>query len=111
MYASPSQSIGPVVETDALRSPVFPSPGGSLACPPLPPDHLGPGSFGPHFGDNGPSDSAQAAASGCRLRRSAADRQAAHCASQDLYSHGAPRCYPPSKVTQPFRTVCQIRAL
>ena len=67
--------------------------GGSLACPPLLPDHLGPGSLAPNIGDHGPSDSALAAARGWRLRRPAADRHAARCASRDLCSgarHSAP---------------------
>src|SRR5215510_7758347 len=38
------------------------------------------------IGDFGPSDSALAAASGGRLRRPAADRHAARCASRDLCS-------------------------
>jgi hypothetical protein len=49
------------------------------------------------IGDFGPSDSALAAARGWRLRRPAADRHAARCASRDLCSGGAPRRYPPSK--------------
>ena len=48
------------------------------------------------IGDFGPSDSALAASSGWRLRRPAADRHAARCASRDLCSGGAPRRYPPS---------------
>jgi phosphatidylserine/phosphatidylglycerophosphate/cardiolipin synthase-like enzyme len=67
--------------------------GGSLACPPLPPNHQRPGSLAPNLGDHGPSDSALAAASGWRLRRPAADRHAARCASRDLCSgarHSAP---------------------
>jgi hypothetical protein len=60
--------------------------GSSLACPPLPQNHLGPGSLAPHFGDHGPSDSALAAARGWRLRRPAADWHAACCASRDLCS-------------------------
>src|SRR5256886_15835007 len=48
------------------------------------------------IGDFGPSDSALAAARGWRLRRPAADRHAARCASRDLCSGGAPRRYPPS---------------
>src|SRR2546430_2535646 len=50
------------------------------------------------IGDFGPSDSALAAARGWRLRRPAADRHAARCASRDLCSGGAPRRYPPSRV-------------
>src|SRR5262249_53938589 len=50
------------------------------------------------IGDFGPSDSALAAARGWRLRRTAADRHAARCASRDLCSGGAPRRYPPSEV-------------
>src|SRR5262245_11877042 len=38
------------------------------------------------IGDFGPSDSALAAASGWRLRRTAADRHAARCAFRDLCS-------------------------
>jgi len=49
------------------------------------------------IGDCGPSDSALAASSGWRLRRPAADRPAARCASRDLCSGGAPRRYPPSE--------------
>src|SRR3989454_10409416 len=52
----------------------------------------------PLTGETGPSDSALAAARGWRLRRPAADRHAARCASRDLCSGGAPRRYPPSKV-------------
>ena len=48
------------------------------------------------IGDFRPSDSALAASSGWRLRRPAADRHAARCASRDLCSGGAPRRYPPS---------------
>src|SRR5256885_813599 len=51
------------------------------------------------IGQNGPSDSARAAARGWRLRRPAADRHAARCASRDLCSGGAPRRYTPSSVT------------
>src|SRR6266478_1340765 len=50
------------------------------------------------IGQNGPSDSALAAARGWRLRRPAADRHAARCASRDLCSGGAPRRYTPSEV-------------
>jgi len=67
--------------------------GSSLACPPLPPNHLRPGSLAPNFGDHGPSDSALTASSGWRLHRPAADRHAARCASRDLCSgarHSAP---------------------
>ena len=39
-----------------------------------------------------------AASSGCRLRRSAADRHASRYASRDLCSGGAPRRYPLSAV-------------
>src|SRR5262249_14936497 len=46
-----------------------------------------------HFGS---SDSALAASSGWRLRRTAADRHATRCASRNLCSGGAPRRYPPS---------------
>ena len=48
------------------------------------------------IGDFGPSDSARAAARGWRLRRPAAERHAARCASRDLCSGGALRRYPPS---------------
>src|SRR5262249_34198155 len=47
-----------------------------------------------HFGS---SDSALAASSGWRLRRTAADRHATRCASRNLCSGGAPRRYPPSE--------------
>src|SRR2546430_8599660 len=53
------------------------------------------------IGQNGPSDSARAAARGWRLRRPAADRHAARCASRDLCSGGAPRRYTPSAVHPP----------
>src|SRR5262245_40614109 len=52
----------------------------------------------PIMGKDGPSDSALAAARGWRLRRTAADRHAARCASRALCSGGAPRRYSPSKV-------------
>ena len=68
-------------------------PGGSLACPSLPPHHPSPGSLAPNIGDHGPSDSALAASSGWRLHRLAADRHAARYASRDLCSgarHSAP---------------------
>ena len=42
------------------------------------------------IGDFGPSDSALAAARGWRLRRPAADRHAARCASRDLCSGARP---------------------
>src|SRR5262245_20011710 len=45
----------------------------------------------PIMGKDGPSDSALAAARGWRLRRTAADRHAARCASRALCSGGAPR--------------------
>jgi len=48
------------------------------------------------IGDFGPSDSALAAGRVGRLRRPAADRHAARCASRDLCSGGAPRLYTPS---------------
>src|SRR4030088_338724 len=51
------------------------------------------------IGDFGPSDSALAASSGWRLRRTVADRHAARCASRDLCSGGAPRRYSPSAVS------------
>ena len=65
------------------------------------------------IGDFGPSDSALAAARGWRLRRTAADRHAARCASRDLCSGGAPRRYPPSSVRSPgacpiFMSAAQI---
>ena len=50
----------------------------------------------PIMGKDGPSDSALAAARGWRLRRTAADRHAARCASRALCSGGAPRRYSPS---------------
>ena len=50
----------------------------------------------PITGEDGPSDSALAAARGGRLRRPAADRHAARCASRALCSGGAPRRYSPS---------------
>src|SRR5262249_19560006 len=46
----------------------------------------------------GPSASALAAASGGRLRRPAAERHAARCASRALCSGGAPWRYSPSQV-------------
>src|ERR1700704_4998922 len=52
------------------------------------------------IGDFGPSDSALAASSGWRLRRTVADRHAARCASRDLCSGGAPRRYSPSEVSE-----------
>src|SRR5215468_9828960 len=54
-----------------------------------------------HFGS---SDSALAASSGWRLRRTAADRHATRCASRNLCSGGAPRRYPPSEVEEPDET-------
>src|SRR5438309_1608161 len=48
------------------------------------------------IGEFGPSDSALAAARGWRLRRAAADRHAARCASRALCSGGAPWRYTPS---------------
>ena len=50
------------------------------------------------IGEDGPSDSARAASSGGRLRRPAAERHAARCASRALCSGGAPRRYSPSMV-------------
>ena len=50
----------------------------------------------PIMGKDGPSDSALAASSGWRLRRAAAERHAARCASRSLCSGGAPRRYSPS---------------
>jgi hypothetical protein len=50
----------------------------------------------PLTGKNGPSDSALAATRGGRLRRPAAERHAARCASRALCSGGAPRRYSPS---------------
>src|SRR2546430_14693141 len=52
------------------------------------------------IGQNGPSDSALAAARGWRLRRPAADRHAARCASRGPCSGGAPRRYTPSKESE-----------
>src|SRR5262245_66593650 len=49
------------------------------------------------MGEDGPSDSALAAARGWRLRRTAVDRHAARCASRALCSGGAPRRYSPSE--------------
>jgi hypothetical protein len=48
------------------------------------------------IGEDGPSDSALAAARDGRLRRPAADRHAARCASRVLCSGGAPWRYSPS---------------
>ena len=56
----------------------------------------------PIMGKDGPSDSALAASSGWRLRRAAAERHAARCASRSLCSGGAPWRYSPSEV-QPYR--------
>ena len=53
----------------------------------------------PILGQDGPSDSALAAARGWRLRRAAADRHAARCASRALCSGGAPWRYTPSSGT------------
>src|SRR6185369_11369028 len=50
------------------------------------------------IGEDGPSDSALAAARDGRLRRPAAERHAARCASRVLCSGGAPRRYSPSAV-------------
>src|SRR3954469_2058711 len=50
------------------------------------------------IGEDGPSDSALAAARDGRLRRPAAERHAARCASQVLCSGGAPWRYSPSRV-------------
>src|SRR5438874_3892791 len=47
------------------------------------------------IGEDGPSDSALAAAHGGRLRRPAAERHAARCASRALCSGGAPWRYSP----------------
>src|SRR4051794_2232355 len=49
------------------------------------------------IGEDGPSDSALAAARDGRLRRPAAERHAARCASRVLCSGGAPWRYSPSK--------------
>ena len=54
----------------------------------------------PIMGEDGPSDSALAASSGGRLRRPAAERHAARCASRVLCSGGAPWRYSPSSVTK-----------
>ena len=54
----------------------------------------------PLMGEDGPSDSALTAARGWRLRRAAADRHAARCASRALCSGGAPRRYSPSSDEQ-----------
>ena len=48
------------------------------------------------IGEDGPSDSALAAARDGRLRRPAAERHAARCASRVLCSGGAPWRYSPS---------------
>ena len=56
-------------------------------------------------GEDGPSDSALAAARGWRLRRAAADRHAARCAARALCSGGAPWRYSPSAET------CFLKAL
>src|SRR4051794_9687614 len=53
------------------------------------------------IGEDGPSDSALAAARDGRLRRPAAERHAARCASRVLCSGGAPWRYSPSKVKSP----------
>src|SRR5207245_5141922 len=60
------------------------------------------------IGQNGPSDSALAAARGWRLRRPAADRHAARCASRDLCSGGAPRRYTPSAETNALENGADI---
>jgi hypothetical protein len=52
------------------------------------------------IGEDGPSDSALAAARDGRLRRPAAERHAARCASRVLCSGGAPWRYSPSKVEE-----------
>src|SRR3954453_18234710 len=49
------------------------------------------------IGEDGPSDSARAAARDGRLRRPAAERHAARCASRVLCSGGAPWRYSPSE--------------
>src|SRR4051812_12702875 len=51
------------------------------------------------IGEDGPSDSALAAARDGRLRRPAAERHAARCASRVLCSGGAPWRYSPSLET------------
>jgi adenine-specific DNA-methyltransferase len=49
------QVMASFAEREGLRGKV---PGGSLACPSLPPHHPRPGSLAPNFGDHGPSDHA-----------------------------------------------------
>src|SRR4051812_40282890 len=51
------------------------------------------------IGEDGPSASALAAARDGRLRRPAAERHAARCASRVLCSGGAPWRYSPSQVS------------
>jgi hypothetical protein len=51
--------------------------------PPLPPDHLGPGSLAPNIGDHSPSDSALAAAEIANLER----RDNQHIALADAKRH------------------------
>src|SRR5215475_8095087 len=65
----------------------------------------------PIMGEDGPSDSALAAARGWRLRRTAVDRHAARCASRDLCSGGAPRRYSPSDEQHPPVEVTQSAML
>jgi hypothetical protein len=55
----------------------------------------------PIMGEDGPSDSALAASRGGRLRRPAAERHAARCASRALCSGGAPWRYSPSVENKP----------
>ena len=68
------------------------------------------------IGEDGPSDSALAAARDGRLRRPAAERHAARCASRVLCSGGAPRRYSPSGETLaytliPYRIILQALIL
>jgi hypothetical protein len=82
-------------------------PGGSLACPSLPPHHPKPVLLAPTIGDHGPSDSALAASSGWRLRRPAADRHAARCASRACARARATRRQAPSAVRAQLNSTCQ----
>src|SRR4051795_3792407 len=61
------------------------------------------------IGEDGPSDSALAAARDGRLRRPAAERHAARCASRVLCSGGAPRRYSPSMVWKKKQAVIGSR--
>src|SRR4051812_13384799 len=60
------------------------------------------------IGEDGPSDSALAAARDGRLRRPAAKRHAARCASRVLCSGGAPWRYSPSTVGDPFKDTSSV---